>query len=71
MSTPAPNVVLRGGPLPADPLNSLRHVDDVESPLKLPVGNAYEHFEPTGEFEETQGRRLRVFRCIRRTYVAE
>ncbi|MEU9794696.1 DUF5988 family protein [Streptomyces sparsogenes] len=70
MSAPAPNVVLLGGPMPlAD--QCTRYVDDTESTLKLLVGNAYEHFQPTGEFTEHQGQHLRVFQWIRRTYVAE
>jgi hypothetical protein len=71
MSASAPNVILRGGPMrPADQ-SSTRYVDDTESTLKLLVGNAYEHFQPTGQVVEHQGLNLRVFEWIRRTYVAE
>jgi Family of unknown function (DUF5988) len=71
MPTPVPNVILRGGPIPvADPA-SMRYVDDTDSTLKLPIGNAYEHFRPTGESLEHEGRNLRIFEWIRRTYVAE
>ncbi|MGY0063236.1 DUF5988 family protein [Streptomyces sp. LZ34] len=70
MSASAPNVILRGGPTElADP--HTRYVDDPESTLKLLVGNAYEHFHPTGQFVEHHGRHLRVLEWIRRTYIAE
>ncbi|MGP3969017.1 DUF5988 family protein [Streptomyces sp. 6N223] len=71
MPTPAPNAILRGGPIEVPDQTSMRYVDDIESILKLPIGNAYEHFRPTGEVLEHEGRNLRVFEWIRRTYVAE
>ncbi|RBM18543.1 DUF5988 family protein [Streptomyces sp. PT12] len=71
MSLPEPNVILRGGPLErADP-QRLRHVRDTEMTLKIPVGNAYEHFHPTPETVLHDGSELRVFEWARRTYVAE
>jgi hypothetical protein len=71
MTTPAPNVILRGGPMRLEDRSCMRYVDDIESTLKLHIGHAYEHFRPTGEFLEHQGQHLRVFEWIRRTYVAE
>lgn len=71
MSASAPNVILRGGPMQPTDESCTRYVDDIESTLKLLVGNAYEHFQPTGQVVEHQGRSLRVFEWIRRTYVAE
>jgi len=71
MSAPVPNVVLRGGPERFAHPSDTRYVDDLGSTLKLFVGNAYEHFAPTEEFMEREGRNLRVFEWIRRTYVAE
>ncbi|GAB2926551.1 DUF5988 family protein [Streptomyces mayteni] len=71
MSLPRPNVLLRGGPVHLPARLRLRHVGDVADTLKLPVGNAYEHFRPTTETVEKDGERLRVFEWVRRTYVAE
>ena len=71
MSAPAPNAILRGGPEWFVHPSPMRYVDDIESTLKLLVGNAYEHFQPTEEFMEHEGWRLRVFEWSRRTYVAE
>ena len=72
MSTEQPNVILRGGPDEhlAD-LARIRHVDDFENRLKIPHGRCYEHFEPTPESFDHEGRRLRVFTWSHRTYVAE
>ncbi len=66
-----PNVILRGGPVQVARDKRVRYVVDIESPVKLPVGNAYEHFRPTPETVEHEGVSLRVFEWSRRTYVAE
>lgn len=68
---PTPNVILLGGPPQVGDTERMQYVADVETTLKLPLGNAYEHFEPTPETTEHQGRLLRVFQWSRRTYVAE
>ncbi|SFD47060.1 DUF5988 family protein [Streptomyces aidingensis] len=66
-----PNVLLRGGPAgPAGPPR-VHRVTDVRTTCKLPSGNAYEHYEPTAETVEHEGRLLRVFQWSRRTYMAE
>jgi hypothetical protein len=70
-SSPPPNVILRGGPEQFAPPSHTRYVDDTATKLKLFVGNAWEHYEPTEEFMEHDGRNLRVFEWSRRTYVAE
>ncbi|MBA0052241.1 hypothetical protein E0L36_15410 [Streptomyces sp. AJS327] len=66
-----PNVLLRGGPDHVTSTKRVRYVPDPEATLKLEVGNTYEHFEPTAETAEHEGRPLRVLRWTRRTYVAE
>lgn len=71
MSSPAPNAILRGGPEQFAPPSHTRYVDDLGSKLKVFVGHAWEHFEPTEEFLEHEGRSLRVFQWTRRTFVAE
>jgi hypothetical protein len=53
------------------PQQRLQHVANVDSTLKISVGHAYEHFQPTAETVEHEGDRLRVFVWTRRTYVAE
>jgi hypothetical protein len=66
-----PNVILRGGPdfLPEE--ERTRYVGDVDNKLKLLFGNAYEHFQPTGDTVDREGVQLRVFEWSLRTYVAE
>ncbi|QOV33125.1 hypothetical protein IM697_22945 [Streptomyces ferrugineus] len=71
MPTAVPNVVLRGGPTWLPEEQRTRSVADVQDKLKLLIGNAYEHFEPTAETAERDGVRLRVFEWTYRTYVAE
>ncbi|UED87408.1 DUF5988 family protein [Streptomyces profundus] len=71
MSLPHPNVFLRGGPLDAAAPQRLLHVPDTRRTLKIPVGHAYEHFQPTSETVEREGNSLQVFEWSRRTYVAE
>ncbi|MER6188152.1 DUF5988 family protein [Streptomyces sp. NPDC001652] len=66
-----PNVLLRGGPAFLPEEERTRYVGDVDSKLKLLFGNAYEHFQPTGETVDHEGVRLRVFEWSLRTYVAE
>jgi hypothetical protein len=67
----APNVILRGGPVQVTEAHRLRHVTDIETTLKIPLGHAYEHFRPTPETVEHEKGWLRVFEWTRRTYVAE
>lgn len=66
-----PNVVLHGGPNAWSEDHRLRTVANPDEALKLLNGNRYEHFEPTGESVQHQGRLLRVLRWSRCTYVAE
>ncbi|MFJ5265004.1 DUF5988 family protein [Streptomyces sp. NPDC088387] len=71
MTDHEPNIILRGGPdwLPEE--ERTRFESDLGEKLKVLIGNAYEHFVPTGETVEREGVRLRVFLWSRRTYVAE
>lgn len=72
MPVPEPNnAMLRGGPTHVPTQVRVCRVDDVESTLKLSVGNGYDHFVPTPEIVEQDGCRLRVFEWTRRTYIAE
>ncbi|MYS92096.1 MULTISPECIES: DUF5988 family protein [Streptomyces] len=62
MSVAQPNVVLRGCPSPYLAEDErFRHVSDPDDRLKFYVGNRYEHFVPTSEWEVHDGVRLRVF----------
>jgi Family of unknown function (DUF5988) len=66
------NTVLVGGPandLPFD--QRLRRVDDAGETVKVPGGNRYDHYRPTGEVHIHDGRQLRVYVWAHRTYVAE
>ncbi|MDT3399357.1 DUF5988 family protein [Streptomyces sp. B1866] len=72
MSLPDVNVVLCGGPAVRYPdADRLRYLPDTASALKLERGDRYEHFEPTAETVEHDGRRLLVFAWTRHTYMAE
>lgn len=67
-----PNVLLTGGEdagIP-EPLR-LHHTARPDGPVKLFLGNRYEHFEPTADVRYLDGRALRVHIWTRRTYVAE
>ncbi|KWX08843.1 hypothetical protein TR74_13085, partial [Carbonactinospora thermoautotrophica] len=58
---------------PADLPEQARRVRvvDLGQELKLPHRGGYEHFRPTGEHREIEGRRLAVFRWSDRTEIAE
>ncbi|ONK10107.1 DUF5988 family protein [Streptomyces sp. MP131-18] len=66
-----PNVLLRGGPVEVPEQKRTCYVGDVEQPVKVSLGNAYEHFLPTRETVEHEGATLTVYEWSRRTYVAE
>lgn len=66
------NAVLRGGPAAHFTDDErIRYVPDTGNSLKLQRGNRYEHFEPTTEIMQHEGRDLVVFTWTRVTYVAE
>ena len=71
VTTAVPNVLLRGGPAWLTEDERTCYTVDVEKELKVPTGNAYEHFRPTSETVEHAGARLHVFEWHCRTYVAE
>jgi hypothetical protein len=72
MSTEQPNVILRGGPDGRlANVARVRHVDDFDNQLKILNGRCYEHFLPTPDNFDHEGRQLRVFAWSHRTYVAE
>ncbi|MFG2794496.1 DUF5988 family protein [Streptomyces sp. NPDC048419] len=39
--------------------------------LKIPWGNGYEHFRPTGERQHAGGTRVDIYHWIMRTKIAE
>ncbi|WP_405775336.1 DUF5988 family protein [Streptomyces sp. NBC_01538] len=66
------NVILSGGSGETVPdTERIQFVADLESKLKVFMGNRYEHFMPTSRFVRHEGRELRVFDWAGRTYVAE
>ncbi|EHN74931.1 DUF5988 family protein [Streptomyces coelicoflavus] len=65
-----PNIFLAGGKdIPED--QRMHEVEPLTDRVKLNVENRYEHFEATSEVREVDGRSLRVYGWIYRTYVAE
>ncbi|MGW1780159.1 DUF5988 family protein [Streptomyces sp. NPDC002143] len=67
-----PNVILEGGgPLiPTD--ERIRFLPNTAETFKLFLGNRHEHYEPSDtRHAHHDGRELRVFKWVRRTYVAE
>ena len=72
MTANPPNAILRGGPdHRLTDAGRIRYAESTTTPVKVLVGECYEHFEPTSEFAEHDGRRLRVFSWSHRTFVAE
>ncbi|AZK92678.1 MULTISPECIES: DUF5988 family protein [Streptomyces] len=69
------NAVLRGSPhaswAEGQAEGQVVTVDDPDLTLKLLHGNHYDHFVPTAESLERDGRTLRVFRWSHETYIAE
>ncbi|KFG72832.1 DUF5988 family protein [Streptomyces mutabilis] len=65
-----PNIWLRGGKNITDELRSHR-LGRFTDRIKLHMENRYEHFEATSHSHEVDGRSLRVYTWIYRTYVAE
>ncbi|MEU2900753.1 DUF5988 family protein [Streptomyces sp. NPDC006967] len=65
-----PNIFLSGG---KDIPENLRvhRVEEFTDRVKLSVQNRYEHFEETAEVRNVDGRSLRVYDWIYRTYMAE
>ncbi|MFE2587763.1 DUF5988 family protein [Streptomyces anthocyanicus] len=65
-----PNIFLAGGKdIPEG--QRMHEVEPLTDRVKLNVENRYEHFEATSEVREVDGRSLRVYGWIYRTYVAE
>ncbi|RSM84797.1 hypothetical protein DMH04_20205 [Kibdelosporangium aridum] len=72
MSANTPNAFLRGGPdHRLAHAGRIRYAESTTTPVKVLVGECYEHFQPTSEFTELDGRQLRVFSWSHRTFVAE
>ncbi|MEV7144537.1 DUF5988 family protein [Streptomyces tauricus] len=70
-SRPAePNIFLSGGKDIPEELR-VHQVPDLTDRVKLSVHNRYEHFEATAEKRDVDGRSLRVYSWIYRTYMAE
>ncbi|WP_314413089.1 DUF5988 family protein [Streptomyces kroppenstedtii] len=68
--SPEPNIFLSGGKdIPED--LRVHQVADYTDRVKLSVQNRYEHFEATTEVRDIDGRSLRVYGWIYRTYMAE
>ncbi|KAA0935440.1 DUF5988 family protein [Streptomyces apricus] len=64
------NILLSGGKDIPDDLR-VHQVADFTDRVKLSVHNRYEHFEATTEVRDVDGRSLRVYGWIYRTYMAE
>ncbi|MFI8093268.1 DUF5988 family protein [Streptomyces sp. NPDC086080] len=70
-SRPAePNIFLAGGKDIPEDLRAHR-VEHFAERVKLQVENRFEHFEATTEVRHVDGRSLRVYGWIYRTYMAE
>ncbi|MFI9729291.1 DUF5988 family protein [Streptomyces sp. T12] len=70
-SRPAePNIFLAGGKDIPEDLRTHR-VEHFTDRVKFHIENRYEHFEVTTEVRHVDGRSLRVYGWIYRTYVAE
>ncbi|WP_415942015.1 DUF5988 family protein [Streptomyces sp. 067-1] len=70
-SRPAePNIFLSGGKDVPEDLR-VHRVAEFADRVKLSVQNRYEHFEATSEVRNVDGRSLRVYAWIYRTYIAE
>ncbi|GHI94190.1 DUF5988 family protein [Streptomyces coelicoflavus] len=70
-SRPAePNIFLSGGKDVPEDLR-VHQVAEFADRVKLSVQNRYEHFEATSEVRDVDGRSLRVYAWIYRTYIAE
>jgi hypothetical protein len=70
-AAPEPNVILIGADWAERSLRRVRFARDLHAPLKLQVGNRYEHFQPTAERVTVNGRELHVFEWTTFTAVAE
>ncbi|MEV1068182.1 DUF5988 family protein [Streptomyces sp. NPDC050263] len=67
-----PNVILEGGGPLIPSAERIRFLPNTAETFKLFLGNRHEHYEPTDTRQaHHDGRELRVFRRVRRTYVAE
>lgn len=65
-----PNIFLSGGKDISEGMR-IHRVDHFTDRVKFHVENRYEHFEATTEVRHVDGRSLRVYGWIYRTYVAE
>ncbi|HEV2634697.1 MAG TPA: DUF5988 family protein [Actinocrinis sp.] len=66
-----PNVILTGGPGWSGPEQRIRFAAPTEQKIKVCLGNRYEHYEPTPQTLDYEGRSLRVFSWSGTTTVAE
>lgn len=67
-----PNAILQGGPESRIPTAArIRHVSECDGPVKVLVGDCYEHFAPTPDRVVHDGSELKVYSWAHRTYVAE
>ena len=66
-----PNVILVGADWAERSLRRVRFARDLHAPLKLQVGNRYEHFHPTAQRVTVDGHELHVFEWSTFTAVAE
>jgi hypothetical protein len=71
VNTVEPNVILHGGPASLPLADRIQYVENTDEKVKLPMGNRYEHFEPTCEMERHFERDLRILVWTGCTYVAE
>jgi Family of unknown function (DUF5988) len=63
-------VLLRGGP---DDLPKVWEVPSggIEDPVKIPLGNGFEHFDFAREYADFEGRPTPVYTWVYRTAIAE
>ncbi|WP_408629913.1 DUF5988 family protein [Amycolatopsis aidingensis] len=66
-----PNALLVGGPSTLPDTERLRCVPNNDDPVKIELGNRYEHFVPTSEITTSGEWTVQVFTWICRTYAAE
>jgi hypothetical protein len=65
------DVVLAGGPSSLPEGDRIRTVSSLADKIKLPIGNGYEHFAYSGEYQNFQGSRMPAFTWCGRTKIAE
>ncbi|MEU8926603.1 DUF5988 family protein [Kitasatospora sp. NPDC048545] len=63
-------VFLKGGPSDIPEIQEVKS-GSIESRLKIPRGNGYEHFEITQDFKDVAGVLMPVYQWSYRTAIAE